>query len=84
MHNEVGPVEDSPAVKGFDEAEVAELDALLAGTGAGEAAGALLHTSFLPEIFITGSFAKKEKLPGRSGQSHEQSRSMVLPDKEGA
>ena len=50
MHNEVGPVEDSTAVKGFDEAE---LDALLAGTGAGEAAGALLHASFLPEVLIT-------------------------------
>ena len=46
VHREVGPVVDS-AVKGFD--VVAEgMDALLAVAGAGEAAGALLTTSFLP------------------------------------
>jgi len=45
VHREVGPVVDS-AVKGFD---VVVLDALLAGAGAGEADGALLMTSFLPD-----------------------------------
>ena len=44
VHREVGPVVDS-AEKGFD---VVAVDALLAGAGAGEAAGALLPTSFLP------------------------------------
>ena len=44
MHREVGPVVDS-AVKGFD---VEAVDALLASAGAGEGAGALLKTSFLP------------------------------------
>ena len=46
VHSEVGPVvEDSAAMKGFD-----VVAALLAGAGAGDAAGALLQTSFLPEI----------------------------------
>ena len=44
VHRDVGPVVDS-AVKGFD---VEAVDALLASAGAGEAAGALLKTSFLP------------------------------------
>ena len=44
VHRDVGPVVDS-AVKGFD---VEAVDALLASAGAGEAAGALLTTSFLP------------------------------------
>ena len=45
VHSEVGPAD---SVKGFDVA--AAVDALLAKAGAGEAAGALLQTSFLPAI----------------------------------
>ena len=45
VHSEVGPVvEDSTAVKGFD------VVAAVGGAGAGDAAGALLQTSFLPEV----------------------------------
>jgi len=43
VHREVGPVVDS-AEKGFD-----VVDPLLAVAGAGEAAGALLQSSFLPD-----------------------------------
>ena len=50
VQSEVGPVvEDSAAVNGFDDVAPV-VDALFAGAGAGEAAGALLQTSFLPAI----------------------------------
>ena len=64
VHREVGPVEDS-AVKGFD---VVAVDALLAGAGAGEADGALLPTSFLPEfwkLFRKQYFCLNQQLPGK-------------------
>lgn len=49
VQSEVGPVvEDSAAVNGFDDVAPV-VDALFAGAGAGEAAGALLQASFLPD-----------------------------------
>ena len=81
VHSEVGPVvEDSAAMKGFD-----VVAALLAGAGAGDAAGALLQTSFLPEIRKLSDLKKCSFTQNMQGESrHKQSRKMVLPDKEGA
>ena len=85
VHSEVGPVvEDSAAMKGFD-----VVAALLAGAGAGDAAGALLQTSFLPEIrklwgLKNCSFTQNTNCMRECRHTYKQSRNMVLPDKEGA
>jgi len=66
VHSEVGPVvEDSAAMKGFD-----VVAALLAGAGAGDAAGALLQTSFLPdkEGACSGSGRTPPPLPAPRGR----------------